>query len=198
VSQLAVERILGADITQVIDDLARLRIVVFREYPYLYDGTLDYERRYLASYAQCPESVVVVARDAGKVVGASTAMPLTAHGEGLVPTFAAAGIAPDSVYYFGESVLDAAYRGRGLGHAFFDHREATARDLGYAIAAFCAVVRPSDHPRRPAGYVPHDAFWSRRGYTKRPELRASFSWRDVDESRASPKAMVFWLKELAS
>ncbi|MFM2417063.1 MAG: hypothetical protein RL385_1786 [Pseudomonadota bacterium] len=197
-SQLAVERILGADITQVIDDLARLRIVVFREYPYLYDGTLDYERRYLASYAQCPESVVVVARDAGKVVGASTAMPLTAHGEGLVPTFAAAGIAPDSVYYFGESVLDAAYRGRGLGHAFFDHREATARDLGYAIAAFCAVVRPSDHPRRPAGYVPHDAFWSRRGYTKRPELRASFSWRDVDESRASPKAMVFWLKELAS
>jgi GNAT superfamily N-acetyltransferase len=198
VSQLAVERILGADITKVVEDLARLRIAVFREYPYLYDGTLDYERRYLAGYAQCPESVVVVARDAGKVVGASTAMPLTAHGEGLVPTFAAAGIAPDGVYYFGESVLDAAYRGRGLGHVFFDHREATARDLGYAIAAFCAVARQPDHPRRPAGYVPHDAFWSRRGYTRRPELHASFSWCDLDESRASPKDMVFWLKELAS
>jgi GNAT superfamily N-acetyltransferase len=198
VSQVAVERILGADITHIIDDLARLRIAVFREFPYLYDGTLNYERRYLAAYAQCPESVVVVARDAGQVIGASTAMPLTAHGESLVPTFALVGIEPASVFYFGESVLDAAYRGRGLGHVFFDHREATARDLGYAIAAFCAVVRPSDHPRRPAGYVPHDAFWSRRGYTKRADLHASFSWCDLDEPAATAKEMVFWLKELAS
>ena len=37
---------------------------------------------------------------------------------------------------------------------------------GFTHCAFCAVVRPPDHPLRPAGYVPLDAFWTARGYAK--------------------------------
>ena len=33
-----------------LDALGALRIRVFREYPYLYDGTLEYEREYLRTY----------------------------------------------------------------------------------------------------------------------------------------------------
>lgn len=197
-SELSVSHYQGPASLPYLPALAALRIEVFREYPYLYEGTLAYEQRYLESYAACPDSVVVIARDGDTVVGASTAMPLGAHGEGLGPVFEAAGIDPARVFYLGESVLRAAYRGRGVGHAFFDQREAEAREQGLALCAFCAVERPANHPLRPADYTPHDAFWQRRGYRRRPELFTHFSWRDRDEHGDSEKRMVFWLKELAA
>jgi GNAT superfamily N-acetyltransferase len=193
---VSIEAVRGADALPHLDALARLRIEVFREYPYLYEGTLEYEQRYLASYARHASSVVVIARDGGEVVGASTALPLLDHGEDVAPVFEQAEIDPRRVYYFGESVLRAPYRGRGIGHAFFDEREAAARDHGFAISSFCAVVRPNDHPLRPRDHVPHDAFWSKRGYRKRDDMIAAFSWRDLGEASETTKPMVFWLKEL--
>lgn len=195
-SALTIERVVGAAIEPYLNDLAALRIQVFREFPYLYVGTLDYESRYLQSYASSERSLVVIARAGTNVVGASTAMPATEHDEDVAETFQSAGIDPEQVYYFGESVLRAEYRGRGIGHAFFDQREARARELGFKLAAFCAVERAHDHPRKPDDYVPHDAFWTKRGFIKHPELRAEFAWRDLDEANESRKPMVFWTKQL--
>lgn len=193
---LTIEALAGDAALPYFGDLARLRIEVFREFPYLYEGTLEYEQRYLKSYAEHAQSAIVIARDGDLVVGASTAMPLTDHGEDVAPVLAKAGFDPTRIYYFGESVLRASYRGRGIGHAFFDHREAAARAHGFGVTAFCAVVRPSDHPKRPGGYVPHDAFWKKRGYQKREDIVASFAWRDVGEPHETDKPMVFWIKEL--
>ena len=196
--QVRIQAVSGAAIEPYLDDLAALRIEVFREYPYLYDGSPASERRYLRGYAACARSVVVLARIEQGVIGASTAMPIAEHTEEVAPALAAAGLAPERVYYFGESVLRAEYRGLGLGHAFFDERERAARAHGFEIATFCAVERPIDHPRRPANYVPHDAFWTKRGYRKRPDIVAQFAWRDLDEQQESNKTMVFWVKELGS
>lgn len=195
-SELAIESLTGAGIETYVSDLAALRIEVFREYPYLYEGTRAYEQRYLRKYASSERSLVVLAREGTRVVGASTAMPLLEHTEPVAPPLIAAGYDPACVYYFGESVLRASYRGRGVGHAFFDAREARARALGFAITCFCAVERPENHPRKPAGYTPHDAFWTKRGYVKRPDIVATFAWRDVGDTHESDKPMVFWVKEL--
>lgn len=196
-SGVRVEAVSGRAIEPYLDALAALRIEVFREYPYLYDGTLEYERKYLHVYAESPRSVVALAIDGDRVIGAATALPLRDHTEALTPELAAAGFDPDRIYYFGESVLRASYRGRGLGHAFFDVRETTARRHGYHVAAFCAVQRPDDHPRKPAGYVPHDAFWRKRGFKPRPDIVSTLEWQDLDETTESPKPMMFWVKELA-
>ena len=205
-SELVIERVGGAAIESYLSALARLRIEVFRAYPYLYEGSRAYEESYLRGYAQDPRAVVVVARRAGEVaarqgfagvIGAATAMPLVAHGEGLAPVLERAGYAPDSIYYFGESVLLASERRQGIGHRFFDEREAAAREHGFRLAAFCAVERPPGHPACPPDYVPYDAFWSKRGYVRHPEINTKFAWRDVGESASSDKTMVFWLKELA-
>jgi len=194
---LTIEALSGAAAQPFFGDLAALRIEVFREFPYLYEGTLEYEQHYLKSYSEHARSVVVLARDDDTVVGASTAVPLTEHVEDtMAPVLARAGLDPERIYYFGESVLRASYRGRGIGHAFFDQREAAARAHGFSITAFCAVDRPSDHPRRPKDYVPHDAFWTKRGYQKRADIVATFAWRDLDEREESDKPMVFWIKEL--
>jgi GNAT superfamily N-acetyltransferase len=191
-----VQPVSGAQIERYLDELAALRIEVFREYPYLYDGTLDYERRYLRGYAASARSVVVLALDGERAVGAATALPLRDHSEDMTPVLGAAGFDLDRVYYFGESVLRASYRGRGIGHAFFDQRELAARRHGFSIATFCAVQRADDHPRKPANYVPHDAFWRKRGYEPRPDITATFDWRDLDETEESPKSMMFWVREL--
>jgi GNAT superfamily N-acetyltransferase len=176
--------------------LARLRIAVFREFPYLYDGTMEYERTYLETYAKAQDGVVVAAFDQDRIIGAATALPLTAAPDSLCAPFREAGIAPETVLYFGESVLEPAYRGRGLGHAFFDGRENHARDLGYTTAAFCAIIRPEDHPRRPAEYRPLDTFWTKRGYTRQEAMTCQMTWQDLDEDSQSAKTLRFWTKRL--
>ena len=142
---LSFEVLSGEAIGPILDDLARLRITVFRAYPYLYDGDADYERAYLASYAKSHGAMAVIARTgAGEIVGAATAAPLGDHQPQLSEAFREKGIDPAEVFYLGESVLLADYRGQGAGHRFFDAREQAGRAGGYRIAAFCGVVRPDD------------------------------------------------------
>lgn len=196
-SGVRLERLTGDRLKELLPELARLRIAVFRAFPYLYDGSLDYEERYLRTYASTEDSVVVGAFDGGRVVGASTGLPLAAEPEVLTRPFTEHGYAVGDVFYFGESVLLKAYRGRGIGVGFFAEREAHARALGrFRHAAFCAVMRPADHPRRPPNYVPLDAFWHRRGFSALPGLVGEMSWRDLDETQQSVKPMQFWLKDL--
>jgi GNAT superfamily N-acetyltransferase len=191
-----IETLAGAAVEPVISDLARLRIAVFRDFPYLYDGDLDYERKYLRKFAQLPESTVVVARDDAAIVGASTALPMLNAGAEVIKPFRGRGLDPADYYYFGESVLLPGYRGQGIGVAFFAAREARARALGFRHAAFCAVDRPAHDPRRPRDYVPLDAFWTRRGYARRSDLVATFDWKEIGEAGESPKTLTFWVKTL--
>lgn len=187
----------GGAIAPHIDDLARLRIAVFRAFPYLYEGSLDYEARYLATYAKSQESVFGLALDGERVVGAATGMPLRDETGEVKAPFREKGWPVEAIFYYGESVLLPDYRGRGIGVGFFEAREAFARSLGrFSLAAFCAVRRPPDHPRRPDDYVPLDAFWKKRGFTPHPELETRFSWRDLDEPAETEKPMSFWIKPL--
>jgi len=178
------------------DDLARLRIEVFRDFPYLYEGNFDYERRYLATFMASPGAVVIGALDDGKLVGAATASPLADHFEEFAGPFAARGLDPADFFYFGESVLRTAYRGQGVGVRFFEEREKAAREAGFARCVFSSVVRKPDHPARPAGYVALDAFWTKRGYARIEGLATGFSWLDVGETHETVKPMEFWQKAL--
>lgn len=60
---ITIEPMTGTALAQALPTLARLRITVFRDWPYLYDGTLNYEQDYLARFAQAKNAVVVAARD---------------------------------------------------------------------------------------------------------------------------------------
>jgi len=187
---------LGGDaLTPWLDGLGGLRIAVFREYPYLYDGSLEYEREYLMTYARSPRSLVVLVTGGdGAVVGATTCIPLADEGREFQEPFIKAGWEVNDVCYFGESILLPQFRGRGIGREFFKRREAHAQRHRFKWTAFCAVDRAQDHPLRPAGYRPLDEFWISQGYTKQPGLKATFVWKETGEPAESPKSLTFWTK----
>jgi len=187
----------GRELGPVLPALAELRIRVFRDWPYLYDGTLEYEASYLEKFSAAEDALVVVVRESDKIVGASTATPLLGHADEFARPFVDQGYDPDRVFYFGESVLLPEYRGRGLGHAFFDVRESHARRSGcFEIAAFCAVVREASDPRAPADYQPLDAFWTKRGYFKKEGLITSFPWKECGGDEDVLHPMQYWIKRL--
>lgn len=193
---LHIRRLTGQSVLPYLDDVARLRITVFRDWPYLYDGDMDYEQRYLAAYASSPRSVFVLAFDGDTVVGASTGIPLAEDAEAFQKPFLERGIDAQRVFYFGESVLLHAYRGRGIGHAFFDHREAHARGLGgFGLTAFAAVDRDDDDPRRPPDYRGNDAFWHRRGYRRQPGMTMHLEWNELGRGEID-HALTFWIRPL--
>lgn len=194
-SAIQLKSFTGAALHEYLEEVARLRIEVFREYPYLYDGSMEYESRYLQTYVRCEQAVVVVAFDGKQVIGASTGIPLQFEEENFKRPFLEQGYDPAGIFYCAESVLLGPWRGRGIGVQFFSEREAHARALGgFDRAAFCAVVRPPDHPLRPADYKPLDRFWTRRGYARQPELRARLEWKDIDQHQPTVKNLEFWLK----
>lgn len=192
---LQIHELHGAALRPWLDGVGALRLSVFREFPYLYDGTLEEERQYLRTYLEAPGSLIVlIVNGRGEAVGASTCLPLSEEEPEFQQPFRDAGMDIPKVCYFGESILIPELRGRGLGKEFFKRREAHARHLGMETAAFCAVDRPDGHPLRPAGYRPLDPFWTSQGYTRQPDLRASFVWKETGEAAPSPKTLTFWTK----
>jgi len=69
----------GRALDRLLGPLAGLRIEIFRDWPYLYDGSRDYEARYLARFATAPGAVLVAAFDGDELVGASTGLPLASE-----------------------------------------------------------------------------------------------------------------------
>lgn len=193
---IRVARLTGADLAAALPDVARLRIQVFRDWPYLYDGDEAYERDYLQTYRDSPDAILVGAFDGDRLVGASTGTPMEDHAEDFAAAFDGQGIGLSDIFYCAESVLLPEYRGQGIGHAFFDAREDHARAMGRRYVAFCGVVRPDDHPLRPAGYQPLDPFWRKRGYTPVDGAVAQFRWKDIDQPSDTAHALQFWMRQI--
>lgn len=187
----------GAAALPFLNQLAELRIKVFAEWPYLYKGNLEYEHKYLKTYFNAEHSYIVIALDGDVPVGAATAVWLPEGDKSFQAPFVAQNIDLKKVCYYGESVLLPAYRGLGIGRNFMEYREKFARSLVEVDrAAFCAVVRPQPHPRKPSGYQPLNSFWEKMGFQIHPELVASYSWLDLDESTETEKQMQFWVKSI--
>ncbi len=180
----------------LLGELARLRVEVFRAWPYLYAGSADYEARYLSDFLADESATMVVARHDGQAIGMATASRLAAQPDEIQQPLRAGQYNPALVHYFGESVLLPRYRGCGIGHRFFDERERAAREANATHACFCAVVREDDHPARPAAGRDLSSFWRSRGYVPAAGMEASIAWREVGASVEVLHRMQFWIRRL--
>ncbi len=198
---IVIKRLSGDEIQRHIEDLARLRLEIFRGYPYLYDGDPEYEERYVRYYLEAEDSVLVAAIDSSsgteRVVGLATGMPMDEADEVFQKPYTELGFDISKIFYFSESVLQPEYRGHGIGVAFFTEREAHVKALSrFDWMCFSAVLRSPDHPERPADYQPLFDFWKHRGYERHPELRTTLAWKGVGHIESTSEIMEFWLKHV--
>lgn len=187
----------GPDITEWLDAVAHLRAKAFRSFPYLYEGDAEYEKHYLEMYARAEDSLLVLVLADDLVVGASTGLPLADAQPAFQGPLADQGFPVEAVFYCGESILLPAYRGLGLGHRFFDEREAHARSLGgIQWTSFASVDRAEDDPRCPSNYRSNEPFWTRRGYVRQPNMKVRLPWKQVGESSETEQTLTMWLHAL--
>lgn len=187
------------DFANECQTLAKLRIEIFRDFPYLYDGSLEYEANYLQNY-QHKDAIVVAIYDESlpdiPLIGAATGSPMDLYASEFATPFIAQGYDINEIFYCGESVLKKAYRGQGVGHVFFDEREKKAKQLNKKWICFCSVIRQNDHPLKPNNYQPLDEFWHKRGYNRFDGMTAKFTWKDIDDKESTEKTLQFWIKRL--
>lgn len=189
----------GKEINDWILTLADLRIEIFKEWPYIYNGDLEYEKKYLSRYAQANKSMIAIAFDQNKVIGATSCIWLPEEIDlEIKKPFIDHQFNPHKIAYFGESLLKKDYRGQGIGSQFMKLREEFSLDICNAnYAAFCSVVRPAQHPLKPKDYMSLENFWRSKGYTPQESMFCKMSWLDYDQKTQSEKKLQFWMKKLS-
>ena len=192
-----IQTLLGRDAQKHIRDLARLRMEVFKEYPYLYEGSLKEESKYLESFLENESNLLILATYNGEVIGASTAYPLSGADLKIQEALSAFDQKVERFFYFGESVLKKEFRGHGIGQRFFDERQCWAsQNPEVQYLAFCAVERDADDPKKPIDYRTPYFLWKRNGFRKHEEVYTYFEWPELGQNTNSSHKMTFWIKEL--
>lgn len=190
-------RLIGEEARPYVNELASLRLQVFHEFPYLYDGTLEYEKQYLEFYFKAKHAFILILKADGLIIGATTGIWCVEAEESFQKSFVKHGMDPKEIFYFGESVLLKQYRGHGYGKLFFSEREKFASSLGFIKhLSFCAVVRDENDKMKPSDYRPLDEFWLTQGFKKEPGLTTQYAWPDIGQTENTEKTMQFWLKKL--
>lgn len=186
----------GTAIADALDDLATLRLAIFPEYPYLYQGRREDELMYLATYAEAPDACAILAYDGLTVIGAVTGMPLVHEDAQMLDAFTGTTFPLDEVYYIGELLFRPAYRNCGLGQKLLGRMENHIRSLGSYSKITCATVeRPDDHQLLQPDYIPISRFLARTGFAKLSGVSTHFMWRETDGDIQN-HPMQFWGKNL--
>jgi GNAT superfamily N-acetyltransferase len=187
----------GTGLKPYLHSVAKLRMEVFKEYPYFEEPNLDRETQFLKKIFLNKESIGVLIFDNTTLVGMSLGYPLTIEEPSLHHPFKKRQLDIEAYFFFEDSALLKAYRGRGIGHHFFDAREAhVAHYKKFKHICFCFPDSLEVDPQRPKDFIPLHDFWRKRGYAQHPEMKCTLSWKAIGEARPTEKQMVYWIKDL--
>jgi hypothetical protein len=149
--------------------IASLRLMMFKEFPYLYEGSLEQEEKYLSFYTDFPDGRVVLAKQGGCIAGLLTGMPMISiceHISDFKKTLDEHKRTLNGAYYYGEGLVLPAYRGQGMLTKMFEVLNNEIKIMGYNHAYGITVIRDKNDARRPAHYRDTDTLWDRMGLTK--------------------------------
>lgn len=196
-----VKIITGSNIANYTHEVASLRCDIFKEFPYLYQGNLSFEYKYIENFSKQQDSVLLLAYKENLLIGCSTGMPLLDNfHEELKLIFRENSYNISELYLFGESVIKKDFRQRGLGGLFFSMRENYVYNCSnnkYKFTSFFAIEREYTHPARPKNYYDLSHFWHKKGYVK-TDMQVYMSYKEIGEHTDSAKLMSIWIKPLVS
>lgn len=186
----------GQQFQQHINSIAGLRISIFKEYPYLYDGDIQTEMEYLKSYTKSKHSVLIIVKDKQNIIGAVTGIPLAEADEIFLTPFAK-NQSIQSIFYLGEILLLKEYRGKGIGYQMYRMFEDLVRQkTEYHKIALAEVIRCQHDPRKPKNYTSLQKFWVRLGYVEHSDMVIQANYKEIDSNWKIPHSLVYSFKDL--
>lgn len=194
---ISIEVLKGKELVSNIPELARLRLTVFCEYPYLYEGDPILEKTYLSRFASSRDAFFVIAKVDNQVVGALSGLPLDATQKEIRDALHQPGIEIGEYYALSEIVLLKEHRNKKIGSMLYEQFEDQLLKMKrYKKVVLWQIVRAQDDVRRPKDYFSLDNFWRKRGFVKHPEWICYIDWKEILEEKASAHRFEFWVKEI--
>ena len=195
---LTLRILVGSEIAPHIEAITNVCLAAYREYPYLYEGSLEEYGPIIARYAESQHGVVCAVFDGNTLVGAATGMPLNEMAEKYQQPLLDHNHDTSKIFYLGELVLFAKYRNQGYGKKMYQAVEEWAqKNTRCSTLALCAAIE-DPHPLKPDNYHSSESFWIKNGLEKHPEMILVGCWRCIGEEDNSYHPMIFWTKEIKS
>lgn len=197
----------GQQILPFISDIGQLILEVYKEWPYLYEGTLEEQYDYVQTrYINMPNSLVCTAFDQEKLVGLAMGVPLCEAPTHYLTPFTSnqecLELPLKNIFYWGELIVRSEYRQREIAQQMCDLVLKEILDNSdYKAIAFCTVERSDDfhlNNCKTNDYFSLDSKWEELGFKKHEDLSFNAVWRLVQESHESQHHMVYWVKKIDS
>lgn len=188
----------GSEIAPYIPQLAKLRLCIFCEYPYLYEGSFACEEEYLSMYSSSKNSLLILLEDNHQMIGAATGLPLAECNTEIQSLFLKHNIPTQGIFYFGEILILKAYRNKKMGNALYRQFEKSVKEKRARKIVFYELIREENEEKKPADYFPLDNYWKKKGFVKQEDLITYFAWKEVGSTEEIEHPMVLWTKDLVT
>lgn len=196
-----IELCAGKDVKKYLELVSKFRIKLFAKYPYLYKGDLEYEKKYIDSYANNTQSTIAAAKIDQEIIGLSTGIPLISESEILSEAdslFKNQHIDPKKIYYYGEIMVLPKFRGHNISSRLLNAQDELIKTWGYTHVSLLTVVREKNHPLQPINYKSTDIVWEKMGYHK-TGLQLKFYWPTFQNDgtiKEEDHVLELWLREI--
>lgn len=189
----------GAEIIPYVKKVTDLSLAIYREYPYLYEGTEEEYMPFIEHYAKSELGMACILFDDEKPVGVAIGMPMDTmrkkYQEPLLSKYPEANI--NSFFYLGEFLILKEYRGKGFGKQIYvELEQSIKKEKLFKTICFCKIDEFELHPLKPDNYKSLDEFWRKLGFEQVEDLSTSVAWRNINELEDSPHKMVYWIKTM--
>lgn len=192
-NNLCIKSFSGTEAKPYLSEIAQLRITMFREFPYLYEGDIEYEKMYLETYFKSPNSNILLLFDReGAVVGFSNSIPLNEEMLEIQQPFLDQGIDPSTYLYIGEAMVKKEYQGMLIFHQMALHHKEVALKNGYEHVTFMTVFREDNHPEKPHDYKSLEPIWRHYGFEIMKNLTITMNWMRIDTHKVQRNFLIAW------
>jgi len=181
--------------------VANLRVNIFRNYPYLYDGNIAEEMENLEKYAQHNNSALAIAYCNETPVGflcGSDLMHYSVHFENSIEDlFKSGNLHAKNYYYCADIIILPEHRGKYLAPQLFDAIENYAQQKGYTASCFI-TEHHENHPLKPHDHKSLVPLWNNLNYQKSALITyATWQTYQLDGTiKSEQHPLIFWLKTL--
>jgi GNAT superfamily N-acetyltransferase len=194
---MTIQVLRGQELLSNIPEFAKLRLTIFREYPYLYEGDPALEKSYLSLFASSSDAFFIVAKIKNQVVGAISGLPLDVAQKEIRDVFHQSAIETGEYYALCEIIVLKEHRNKKIGSVLYKEFENQLLKMKrYKKVVLWQIVRAQGDLKRPNDYFSLDNFWCKKGFIKHPEFICYIHWKEISDKEESSHRFEFWIKEL--